>query len=99
MEPLIVGAGSGEAETLYLLGVLAIMFAGLVLIIRTKGVFVLLLLLGIVALAIGSVSPGGRSYTEPIPISPVAPGKAGGCRASGLPHHARYLGTRKYPDP
>ena len=94
MEPLIVGAGSGEAETLYLLGVLAIMFAGLVLIIRTKGVFVVLLLLGIVALAIGSVSPGRRSYTEPIPISPVAPSEAGGCRASGLPHHARYPSTR-----
>ncbi len=53
MEPLIVGGGSGEAETLYLLGVLSIMLAGLVLIIRTKGVFVLLLLLGIVAVAIG----------------------------------------------
>ena len=94
MEPLIVGGGSGEAETLYLLGVLSIMLAGLVLIIRTKGVFVLLLLLGIVAVAIGSVSPGRRSYAEPIPISPGEPSEAGGCRVSGLPHHARYLGTR-----
>ena len=71
MEPLIIGGGSGEAETLYLLGVLFIMLAGLVLIIRTKGVFVLLLLLGILAVAIGSCSPGKRSDTEPIPISPV----------------------------
>ena len=71
MEPLIVGAGSGEAETLYLLGVLSIMLAGLVLIIRTKGVFVLLLLLGIVAVAIGSLSSKKRYDMEPIPISPV----------------------------
>lgn len=70
MEPLIVG-GSGEAETLYLLGVLAIMLAGLVLIIRTRGVFVLLLLLGILAVVTGSLS-GKKSYDmEPVPISPL----------------------------
>ena len=71
MEPLIIGGGSGEAEVLYLLGVLFIVLAGFVLIIATKRVFVLLLLLGLVAVAIGSFSPGGRSLTEPIPISPV----------------------------
>ncbi len=71
MEPLMVGSGSEQAGVLYFLGVLSIMLAGLVLIIRTKGLFILLLLLGIVAVAIGSLSPGGRSDTEPIPISPV----------------------------
>ncbi len=71
MEPLIIGGGSEQAGVLYLLGVLSIMLAGLVLIIRTRGLFVLLLLFGLVAVAIGSFSPGGRSDTEPIPISPV----------------------------
>ena len=71
MEPLIVGGSSEQAGALYLLGVLSIMLAGLLLIIRTRGLFVLLLLFGLVAITIGSLSTGGRSDTEPIPISPV----------------------------
>ena len=85
MEPLIVGGGSEQAEVLYLLGVLSIMLAGLVLIIRIKGVLVLLLLLGVVAVAVGSFSPDRRSLTEPIPISPVEQRPQGCPALPGLP--------------
>lgn len=70
MEPLIIGAGSEQAEVFYLFGVLFIMLAGLVMIIRAKGVLVLLLL-GVLAIALSSFSSGERSDREPIPISPL----------------------------
>ena len=70
MEPLIIGGGSEQAGVLYLLGVLSIMLAGLVLIIRTKGVLVLLLL-GVLAIALSSFSSSERYDREPIPISSV----------------------------
>ena len=69
MEPLSIG--SEQAGVLYLLGVLAIMLSGLLLITAGRRVFVLLILLGLVAVVTGSFSPGRHYDTEPIPISPV----------------------------
>ena len=93
MEPLIIGGGSEQTGVLYLLGVLSIMLAGLVLITATRKVFVLLLLFGLVAVAIGSLSPGGRSDTEPIPISPVEqrPGRCVRTDAAVQERHAASI--------
>ena len=96
MEPLIIGGGSEQAEVLYLLGVLSIMLAGLVLIIAKRGLFILLLLLGVVAVAIGSLSPGGRSDTEPIPISPVEQ-RPQRCVCTDAVVHVRLFPVYLYP--
>lgn len=94
MEPLSIGGGSEQAGVLYLLATLAIMLAGLVLITATRKVFILLLLIGLVAVAIGSLSPDKRSLTEPIPISPVEQGP-GRCActddAAGQKPHAASI--------
>ena len=93
MEPLIVGGSSEQAGVLYLIGVLFIVLAGLVLIIRTKGVLVLLILLGLVAVAVGSFSPGRRYDTEPIPISPAQQPQRCVCTddAAGQGRHAASI--------